>query len=194
MNGIEQASKEILNALNSRPAKGTRILALSGGSCSGKTILSREIARLTGASILNMDSYCLGSDDPDHNFDEPAAYDLDLLEKHLKELKAGKPIQKPVYDFKTHSRKGYEEFKPAELIILDGIFALQERFRDHVDHMVFVNSPVQTRLTRRINRDIEERGRTMEFVLKQWQETVTPMHDEHIEPQRAGADQVIENH
>ncbi|MCX8190519.1 MAG: uridine kinase [Candidatus Diapherotrites archaeon] len=165
------------------------IIGISGGSGAGKTHLSKKI----GGKILPMDDYYKGLAISGPNFDCPDALDLKLLKEHLCQLKKGHTIKKPVYDFKTHSRAGYEDFTPDKIIIVDGLFAISKELASELDLKVFVDSPKKKRLARRIERDVKERGRTRESVIKQFTETVEPMHKKYVEPCKRIADIIIKN-
>ena len=161
------------------------VAGIAGGSCSGKTTLARDLGKLFDARILKMDDYYKGfhvtEEKFDYNFDEPAAIDMELLVEHLRHLKSGRAIEKPVYDFSTHNRKGYESFAPVKLVVLDGLFALHDVLREHMDVLIYVDCSEENRLERRIKRDMEERGRTRESVIYQFHKTVKPMHELHVE-------------
>jgi uridine kinase len=164
-------------------------VGVGGGSCAGKSMFCKLLTDSIGfGKVLGMDSYYLGIDKiKDFNFDRPDSLDLKLLEKHLKMLRHGETIQKPVYDFTIHKRVGYETFEPDRLIIVEGLFALYPPIRKQMDVLVFLDASKETRLKRRIERDVRERGRTVESVLKQFNETVEPMHKLYVEPTKRGA-------
>jgi len=186
-----------LEIIHSAARKGTTIVGIAGGSCSGKTTLACEIEKRLGARILKMDDYYRGfhvaEEKFDHNFDEPAAIDMELLAEHLGRLKNGKAIEKPIYDFTTHSRSGCESFTAGKIIILDGLFCLHEPVKEQLDVKIFVDCREEKRLERRLKRDMEERGRTRESVLHQFHKTVRPMHELHVEPTKRHAHVVIVN-
>jgi uridine kinase len=178
------------------------IVGIAGGSGAGKTRLARLIGeRFTalGVSLIDMDSYYR---DRAHlseaerrrvNYDEPSAIDHELLGRHLDQLSRGQAIPKPRYDFATHTRTAeHETVAPAALIIVEGIFALWEpRVREHFAVKVFVETESDLRLLRRLNRDVLERGRTVESVIEQYVEYVRPMHHAYVEPTRAHADFIL---
>ncbi len=177
MKGVRQADISEVEKAISKIKKKVIIIGIAGGSASGKT----TVARLLKGKILSMDDYYKGINDmEDNNFDDPKSQDLDLLREHLIKLKNSETIKKPIYDFKTHSRIGYEEFKPAKLIIVEGLFALNEKIRDLLDIKVFIECKEDERFRRRMERDISERGRTEESVIKQWNETVEPMFKKFV--------------
>jgi len=115
------------------------------------------------------------------------------LAQRLQELRQGRAVRKPVYDFATHSRTGHELFSPAKIILLDGIFALHGSLVKHLDVKLFVDCTQEQMLARRLQRDIAERGRTRESVLHQYEKTVRPMHELHVDPTRRHADAVVLN-
>lgn len=127
------------------------------------------------------------------NFDHPDALETELLRAHLDELLAGRPIEKPVYNFTTHTRAPYTvRIEPRPVIILEGILVLAEPLlRERMDIKLYVDAPDDVRLIRRIRRDMEERGRTIESILEQYERTVRPMHLEFVEPSRRLADVII---
>ena len=170
------------------------IVGVAGGSCSGKGYFSDFLASKVGAKILSMDSYYFGIDKLlDMNFDKPAALDLNLIKEQLRILKKGDKVKKPIYDFATHSRTGFEEYFPGKIIILEGLFALNNIFVDELDLKIFVTAFKDTRFKRRLDRDVAERGRTKESVIAQWNETVQPMYMEFVRAQKEFADLIILN-
>ncbi len=187
-----------LEAIQNAQSDATLIVGIAGGSCSGKTTLASELEKRLGARILKMDDYYkehskVTTQMFDHNFDEPAAIDMQLLAQHLGQLKQGHAIEKPLYDFATHSRSGYEKFAHEGIILLDGLFCLHDPVKEQLDVKIFVDCPEEKRLERRIKRDMEERGRTRESVLHQFHKTVRPMHELHVEPTKRHAHVVITN-
>jgi uridine kinase len=180
------------------------ILGIAGGTGSGKTALSIELRQKyfqVGICLIEQDSYYL---DRSHlsamertgiNYDEPQAIDHDLLLQHLAALSAGRPIEKPVYCFETHTRKKETEVvNSAPLILIEGLFALWDpRIRSLMDFRIFVEADPDIRFIRRCRRDVLERGRTMDSVIDQYLNSVRPMHYLYIEPTKASADLVIHN-
>jgi len=189
---IETGSKQIIKLIKSY-TDDFIILGIAGGSASGKGFLAKQILKEMNLTILSMDDYYKSTNDPNTNFDHPNSLDLELLAKHLVELQQGNTINKPIYDFVTHTRSGYEAFSSTKIVLLDGLFGLNELFIDKLSLSIFIKASETIRLKRRITRDIKERGRTKESVLKQWATTVQPMYSKHIEPQSKIADILIIN-
>jgi uridine kinase len=177
----------------------TYLIGIAGPSCAGKTELARYLSRLLDAPVLSLDSYYhdLGELPFDQrgqrNFDAPQSLDHELLIAQLQGYVAGRPLQHPVYDFKTHSRTGHTEtIAPGRFLIVEGLFALTwDEARKLMGTKVYVEAPNDVCLQRRIVRDIRERGRTRESVLEQYRATVGPMAELHVYPARALADVVV---
>lgn len=175
------------------------LISISGGSGSGKTTLARRIAERHGpAVIMDQDGYyrdlghLSGLDVGHHNFDHPDAVDMDMLARHIKQLKSASPIDKPVYDFATHSRKATHKIESASLIVLEGLFVLwEERLRDLADIKIFVDEADDIRFIRRLMRDITERGCTVQSVVDLYLNYVKPMYAEYVLPSREFADYII---
>ncbi|MBO0488346.1 uridine kinase [Vagococcus fluvialis] len=183
---------------NERPI----VIGVTGGSGSGKTSVSRAILNaLPNHSILlfEQDSYYK---DQSHlsfeerlntNYDHPLAFDTNLLIEHLKELMNYQTIKKPVYDYEAHTRsKEVVIQEPKEVIIVEGILILEdERLRDLMDIKVYVDTEDDIRIIRRIQRDIEDRGRSLDSVIDQYLSVVKPMHSQFIEPTKKYADIIV---
>ena len=177
----------------------TRIIAITGGSGAGKTTVARALARKLGATVIAEDDYyrCASTitdfDAATHNFDEPRAKEHDLLLRHLEQARAGGAFDKPLYDLVTHRRRSeIERIAPGETLIVEGIHLLATPvLRPLFDFTIFIDADEALRLGRRLIRDVEARGRTPRSVLAQFFTTVRPMHDAHVEPQRAHADLVL---
>jgi len=166
------------------------IIGVAGGSCSGKTSFAK---RLEGKK-LSMDDYYIGiSKMVNENYDNPESQDLQFLAENLKDLKKGKAIKKPVYDFVTHDRKGYEKFGPADVVIVEGLWALNKVIKDELDFKIFIEVDSQTRLNRRIKRDVAKRGRKKEEIVKKFNELVEPMYKIHVLPTQEDADLIVGN-
>ncbi len=177
-------------------------LGVAGGTGSGKTSVARAILRAVGTqriAFLAQDSYYRDveweSDEHllHHNFDHPDALDNELLVEHLRQLKAGRPVEVPVYDFVRHVRTAEtERVEPRPVILLEGILLFVEpELRELLDFKIYVDTDADVRLIRRIKRDIRERGRTVDDVIRQYLGTVRPMHNEFVEPSKRWADVIV---
>ncbi len=188
---------EFLNNISKyiHPNKKPFIIGITGGSGSGKNFTAKKILKkLVNSSILSIDDYYLDSKDfENENRDIPSAIDLNLIQTHLTSLKSNNQINKPIFNFKTHLRESYEKFSPSDIIILEGLFSLNEKFLPLLDLKIFIDSNEKIRLNRRILRDTNTRGDTQEQILKRWNSTVEPMFKEHILPQKSNSDMIIEN-
>ena len=180
------------------------LICIAGGSASGKTTLVNEIAE----AFENQDIVILKHDDyyrdqshlsleerKNTNYDHPSSLENELLIKHLKDLLNNKSINKPIYDFVIQTRSDkYEIVNPAKVIILDGILVLEDsRIRDLADIKVFVECDEDIRLIRRIRRDMIERGRSFDGIIKQYLTTVKPMYHSFVSPSKRYADILIPN-
>jgi uridine kinase len=177
-------------------------IGIAGGSGSGKTTVARVLMqRLEANSIayLPHDSYyrdlaTLPREQRARiNFDHPDSLDTPLLIEHVTKLQRGEAIQMPVYDFATHTRTDSVKIvQPKRVILVEGILIfVEEALRKLMDVRIFVDTPDDVRLIRRLHRDVRERGRTHESVINQWLETVRPMHLEFVEPSRRHAHVII---
>ena len=177
-----------------------KLIGITGGSGSGKSTVVRKI------SEAHPDSICIAQDNyyksasfvNNHNilafnFDHPDAFDMDLMVENLKDLKAGKAIDMPQYDFVKHQRKPEtKHIEPKTIISVDGLMVLYDkRIRDLLDLKLFVDTPSDIRFVRRLQRDIKERGRTVESVVEQYINVVRPGHFNFIEPCKEYADLII---
>jgi uridine kinase len=178
------------------------LIGIAGGSGSGKTLVARTIVRDLGSSrvvILDQDSYYRDLDDIPlaerdlRNFDHPDAFDNQLLRSHVKDLLQGRTIQQPIYDYTRHARlKEQRTVGDHAVIVLEGILIfVDEELRDLMDIKVFIDADPDVRLLRRIERDIKERGRAIESILRQYQATVRPMHLQFVEPSKRYADLIV---
>jgi uridine kinase len=175
------------------------IIAIGGPSCAGKTELSRHLASMLGAPILPIDAYYVNLDhltlqERSHfNFDEPTALDHYLLRRHIEALAAGHSIERPTYDFKTHTRAAATELVlPGSFLLFEGLFALfWDDIRPFLGTKVFVDASDEVCFRRRSARDVRERGRTPESVLEQYEKTVRPMAQLHVRPSARWADVVV---
>ena len=177
-------------------------LGVAGGTGSGKTSVAEAILDEVGRdriAFLAQDSYYRDIEWRDdaqllhHNFDHPDALDNDLLVEHLRALKAGRPVEVPIYDFVRHVRTAetvHVDSRP--VILLEGILLFVEpELRELLDFKVYVDTAADVRLMRRVRRDIEERGRTVDDVFRQYTDTVRPMHLEFVEPSKRWADVIV---
>jgi uridine kinase len=178
------------------------IIGIAGGSGSGKSTVARRVAEaLTTSSVafLDMDAYYRNfghlpmEERRRVNWDHPDALDIDLLVANLKRLAAGEAIEKPIYDFVTHSRSDASiAIAPADVIVIDGILLfVDERVRALCDVKVFVDADPDIRLIRRIRRDMAKRGRPLNEILDQYLSTVQPMHLQFVEPSKRYADVIV---
>lgn len=178
------------------------LVGIAGGSGSGKTTFANKIIQRVSdpeVILLHQDSYYLPSP-PSHlkvhgepNFDHPGAFDWPLLRDHLKRLKAGEQVTAPTYDFKTSKRKKETILLgPCRTILMEGIYTLwNQEVRDLFDLRVFLHVEADIRFIRRLHRDVRERGRTLDSIIRQYYDTVRPMHHEYLEPTRQYADVIV---
>ncbi len=178
------------------------VVGIAGGSASGKTTVVERLVDRLGADtslVIAHDRYYRDqSAIPSEaratlNFDHPDALDTDLLVSHLQSLRAGLPVDVPVYDFSRHARETHvERVDPRPVILVEGVLVLADsRLRDACDLRVFVETDEDTRYSRRLKRDVADRGRTVESVRSQYAATVLPMHLQFVEPSRRYADLVV---
>ena len=178
------------------------IISICGGSGSGKTTFADKVRKNVDqeVSILHMDSYYLPKLPKDlkttsgkANFDHPDAFDWTLLKKHIQMLKNGKAVKSPHYDFKKNARlKTSSLIKPTKVVLFEGIFSLyHEEIRKMCDITSFLHVESDIRFIRRLHRDVEERGRSLDSVISQYYETVRPMYQKYLDPQRQYADFIV---
>jgi uridine kinase len=178
------------------------ILGIAGGTGSGKTTVANVILERVGAGrivLLAHDAYYRDLRDLPRaqrdivNFDHPDSLETELLVHHLEALRRGEPVEVPIYDFTTHARTNLTRHVEPQLVILvEGILVFAERgLRELFDVKIFVDTDPDVRFIRRLQRDIEERGRTVASVIQQYQMTVRPMHLEFVEPSKRYADVII---
>ena len=179
------------------------LVGIAGGTGSGKSTLARALAgryAAAGTALVEQDSYYL---DRSHlsrqeraalNFDEPAAVDFELLGRDLRRLAQGVAIEKPRYSFVEHARTGeFDRVEPAPLVIVEGLFAFWDgRVREQMGLRVFLEAEEPVRLARRLERDLNERGRTRQSVIAQFETTVRPMHRRYVEPMKSLASLVLD--
>jgi uridine kinase len=178
------------------------VLGVAGGTGSGKTSVAQSILGAVGRdrlAFLSQDSYYrdiaweTAQQLLDHNFDHPAAIDTPLLVTHLRSLRRGEAVEVPVYDFVRHRRSSETiRVEPRAVVLVEGILLFVEpAVRGLLDFKIYVDTDADVRLVRRLRRDIAERGRTMDDVLRQYLETVRPMHLEFVEPSKRWADVIV---
>jgi uridine kinase len=187
--------------LHAQPPQTPLILAVAGCSGSGKTTLARELARNLSATLLPLDLYYRDLSrfplDERHkrNFDHPDSLESELIVEHVRTLAAGRAIERPVYDFATHSRvpAAFAQVTPSPVVIVEGILALHyESLRPLYHVSVFVDAPADLCLKRRIHRDMRERGRTEASIREQWAATAQPMAERFVLPSAAHASLTVD--
>ena len=179
----------------------TMIIGIAGGTGSGKTTLTNRLKERFGpdVSVVYHDNYYKAHDEMPYeercklNYDHPDAFDTDLMIEHIRQLKAGKPILCPVYDYTVHNRSTQTvEVAPTKVIIVEGILIFQNKtLRDLMDIKIFVDTDADVRILRRITRDVKKRGRSLDSVVSQYLTTVKPMHEQFVEPSKRFADIVV---
>ena len=179
------------------------IIGIAGGSASGKSSIAKTILKryegVSSVQIIRQDDYYKDqSEKPMEeriktNYDHPFAFDNDLLLEQMKELIAGHSIRKPTYDYVHHTRSDVTEIcDPCEVLILEGLFVLEEAsIRDLLDIKIFVDTPADIRFIRRLLRDVQDRGRTLDSVVTQYVTTVREMHEQFVEPSKRFADLIV---
>ena len=177
------------------------VIGIAGGTGSGKTTLMKNlIARFSeNVTVLSHDNYYKHHDELTYeercllNYDEPAALETDLMAYHLDLLRHGQAIDCPVYDFTVHNRSQETvHIVPRKVIIVEGILIFESKeLRDLMDIKIFVDTDADIRICRRIKRDVNKRGRSLESVITQYQETVKPMHEKYVEPSKKYANIVV---
>ena len=177
------------------------VIGIAGGSGSGKTTLMKNlVARYQDdITVLSHDNYYKRHDELTYeqrcqlNYDEPAALETDLMARQLDQLRRGEAIDCPVYDFTVHNRSNETiRIEPRKVIIVEGILIFENQpLRDLMDIRIFVDTDADIRLCRRVKRDVNKRGRSLESVLTQYQQTVKPMHEKYVEPSKAHAHIIV---
>lgn len=204
--GLEEGLERLTRMIRDKSAQkgGSLIVEVAGGSASGKTsAVAVKVKDIFGeeATIISMDDYYRGKmfmeeekrKGNELNWDQPEALNLELLKEQLLELKAGKTIKKPVYDFKVSEPIRTERVEPRRVIIVEGLFALNEAIKDKGDIKAFVEIGMHGRILRRLLRDIERTGQKPADILKYFAEVVEPMHEKYIESTKKNADIIINN-
>ena len=177
------------------------VIGIAGGTGSGKTTLMKNLIEEFSevVTVISHDNYYKRHDELPYedrcklNYDEPAALETDLMARHLDALRRGEAIDCPVYDFAQHNRSDETiRIVPKKVIIVEGILIFEnEELRNLMDVRIFVDTDADVRLCRRIKRDVNKRGRTLESVLSQYQNTVKPMHEKYVEPSKKYADIIV---
>ncbi len=178
-----------------------RLVGIAGGTASGKTTIVREFMEMLGerGQLIGLDSYYLPFDGMDleerkkQNYDHPASIDMDRLHRDLLELRAGRPVKVPVYDYVNYCPSGESlVVEPQGMLIVEGLFALYDpRIRELFDLSIYVQADADERLIRRIGRDTKSRGRSLDSILRQYEKTVKPMHEAFISPTKRYADIIL---
>ncbi len=188
--------------MNPDPKRRGILIGIAGGTGAGKTLVAQSIAQDLGSDsvvLIEQDSYYkdlhhipLGERE-NRNFDHPDAFDRDLLRQHLETLLAGEDLEMPVYDMRTHTRVGQPlRIKGRRVIMLDGLLVLEDPGLRHLmDIKIYVDADPDIRFIRRLKRDITERGRTLDQVIRQYESSVRPMHLQFVEPSKRYADLII---
>lgn len=191
-----------MKAESAAEGRRTVVIGVAGGSGSGKTTVAQRLLEAIGEqhiTYLPHDSYYRDLDAIPRiggeivNFDHPDALETSLLVQHLQQLRRGEPIQAPIYDFSTHSRSPQTRtIYPAPIILVEGILIFADpELRAQFDVRLFVDADADIRFIRRLERDVNERGRTVESVIHQYLQSVRPMHLEFVEPSKRYADMII---
>lgn len=178
------------------------VVGVAGGTGSGKTTVAEHIVSALPPEhvcIIQHDNYYRDRADLTYeercqlNFDHPEALETELLIEHLARLKSGEPVDVPLYDFKTHRRsEETQRVEPRQVVVVEGILVfVDERLREQLDLKLFVDTPADIRVFRRIRRDLEQRGRTFASIREQYYATVRPMHLQFVEPSKSYADLII---
>ncbi|MBT7524061.1 MAG: uridine kinase [Candidatus Marinimicrobia bacterium] len=178
------------------------LIGIAGGTGSGKTSIANYLLKKFGSDqliVIEQDSYyknnsALSIDERNQqNFDHPDAIDIELFNKQLVSLLSGKSVEIPIYDFSIHNRRNQRQFvRPCRIIVIEGILTLYfDSLRKLMNIKVFVDTPDNIRFTRRLSRDVKERGRTIKSVTNQYEKTVKPMYNQFVKPSRDLADIII---
>ena len=178
------------------------LIGIAGGSGSGKTLVARTIIRELGSDrvvVIDQDSYYKNLDDiplrdrDARNFDHPDAFDNELLKHHVRDLLEGRPIEQPIYDYSQHRRLAETRtIGEHVVIVLEGILIyLDPELRAMMDIKLFVDADHDVRFIRRLKRDLVERGRSVDSIIRQYEESVRPMHMQFVEPTKRYADLII---
>lgn len=176
-------------------------IGIAGGTGSGKTTITKRIVKRFGGdvSVIYYDNYYKARDDVPFeeraklNYDHPNAFDTELFLRHIRELKSGKSIKCPIYDYAQHNRsKKTVLIHPARVLVIEGILIFADReLCSEMDIKIYVDTDADVRILRRITRDVRDRGRSLKSVIDQYLSTVKPMHEQFVEPSKKNADVII---
>jgi uridine kinase len=177
------------------------VIGIAGGTGSGKTTITRRLMQRFGSDVTAIyhDNYYKAHHDMPYeeraklNYDHPDAFDTDMLIEAVRELRAGRPVTCPVYDYTVHDRSSETvTVQPARVVIVEGILIFENReLCDLMDIKVFVDTDADVRILRRIIRDVRDRGRSLESIVNQYLNTVKPMHERYVEPSKRNADIIV---
>lgn len=177
------------------------VIGIAGGTGSGKTTITKKLMQRFGAdvSVIYHDNYYKAHHEMSYderaklNYDHPDAFDTDMLVEAVKELRRGRPVSCPVYDYSIHDRTDRTiTIRPAKVIVIEGILIFQSReLCEQMDIKIYVDTDADVRILRRIVRDVRDRGRSLESVISQYLNTVKPMHEQFVEPSKRNADIII---
>lgn len=202
--GFEEGVQELIHRVKERAEKGTVIVEIAGGSASGKTsAVAKRLMESLGEDgvLISMDDYYRGRTFMDSeaaegrvlNWDQPEALNLELVREHLEGLKQGRAISKPIYSFKTGEPESPEEVQPKKVVVIEGLFALDDSLKSEADVRAFVDIGTHGRILRRLLRDIERTGQKPADILRYFAEIVEPMHEKYVQNTKKNADLVIKN-
>ena len=177
------------------------VIGIAGGSGSGKSTLTQQMVNMFGdeITVLRHDDYYKAHDDMTYeersrlNYDHPNAFDTELMMEHIRQLREGKPVNCPIYDYAVHNRsKNYRVVYPTKVLIAEGILIFENRdLCSQMDIKIYVDTDADIRIIRRIQRDVCERARSLDSVISQYLETVKPMHEQFVEPSKRNADLIV---
>jgi uridine kinase len=178
------------------------LIGIAGGSGSGKTLVARTIVRELGSDrvvVIDQDSYYKNLEDiplrdrDARNFDHPDAFDTELLKRHIRDLLEGRAIEQPIYDYSAHCRLNESRTVGDHLVIvIEGILIyVDQELRELMDIRLFIDADPDVRFIRRLRRDLVERGRSVDSIIRQYEESVRPMHQQFVEPSKRHADLII---
>ena len=177
------------------------VIGIAGGTGSGKTTITQKLREHFGddVAVIYHDNYYKAHHELSYeertklNYDHPEAFDTDLMVRDLAALKRGEPIECPIYDYTIHDRTNNTlTIRPSRVIVVEGILIFQSKeLRDLMDIRLFVDTDADVRILRRIQRDVKERGRSLDSVINQYLNTVKPMHEAFVEPSKKFADVII---